>query len=367
VGEPGKVVLAVIRLYELFFAIASVLTAYIAIEDFRHERIPNKALLLLLAAGLIYQGFFLEAPFAGIQAFLYALFIGVMLWYLGMWPAGDAKLFSILFLLLPPGLYSSQSLIFDFLINSFVPVFLFMLFLILLKSRVALLKESLKYSFDPYRVTMLAVILLGFVWLVLGAVSLLSATLSVWVDFFITIIILFIAFELLMRSFGAKIELFFIGCAVLRIALDYQAIYSLGFAYKFFSMLLLFVFFRFFIIYLSFKLYTDEVPIKEIKPGMVPAESIIKKGRKFEKINILNSSLISYMSQKKEDIIHGQHFLSKKDVSKIKKLRAEKRLEFKSLLVSRVQPFAVFLLAGFVLTVFINKSFIDFLALLLAG
>ena len=176
---------------------------------------------------------------------------------------------------------------------------------------------------------------------------------------------MFIIFEFFRRFLSAKLELFFFGCAVLRVLIDYRTVYSFAFAQKFFTILFVFLFFRFFILYLAFKLYTYKVPIRKLKPGMSLAEVVIQRGDHFEKKSFLNASLIGFMTQRRENIIHSLDFLTKEDVDRIKKLRRENKIPFASILVNKVQPFAIFILLGYILTVFCQGSFMSFLVRLL--
>jgi len=324
-------------------------------------------LLVLLAVGLAYQ-LLVVSNFAGAAiTFFYAFFVAVLLWFIGIWPAGDAKMFSILFLFLPPQLYSAQSIVFDFLVNTFVPVFFFMFFVILARSKFSLLKEAVKYALDPYRLIMLGAILLGFIWFVMGAIQVLFSPFSAWSDYFLTLVLLFAVFEFFRRVLSEKFELFFVGCAVLRVLLDYSTVYSVSFIQKFSSMIFVFLFFRFFILFLAFKLYTYSVPIEELKAGMGAGELIVKKGNRFEKVSLLNPSLISFMSQRLENVVHNTNFLTEKDVKRIQRLRQQKKIPFTSMLVCKVQPFAVFILVGFVLTILAEGSFLVLVVRALKG
>jgi hypothetical protein len=316
---------------------------------------------ILLALGLVYQAFFLAHPFSGLFFFLYALFASGLLWFSGIWPAGDAKLFSALFLLLPETLYSSQSIVINFLINCFVPIFIFMFFVILAKSRFGVLKEALKYSFNFQNLFMLAIILLGFVWFLMLVPRFLSVTFSLWMDYFMTIFLMFLVFELMNAFFSAKTEFLLIALAIARVLLDYRTVYSWPFLAGFLSMVLVFVFLRFFILFLAFKLFTFKVPFKELKAGMSPAEAISRKGDHFERHEFMNPSLISILRSQKGEAIHDKNCLTEEDVKLLQALRAEKKIPFPSMLINKVQPFAVFILAGYILTVIVGSDFFVFL------
>ncbi|MFH1234303.1 MAG: prepilin peptidase [Candidatus Diapherotrites archaeon] len=351
-----------VGLFEPFFLCAILVSVFICIEDARHERIPNKLVALLLALGLIYQAFFLAHPFSGLFFFLYALFASGLLWFSGIWPAGDAKLFSVLFLLLPEALYSSQSVVLDFLINCFVPIFIFMFFVILAKSRFGVLKEALKYSFNLQTLFMLAMILLGFVWFLMIVPKFLSVTFSLWMDYFLTMVLMFLVFELMNAFFSAKTEFLLVALAAARVLLDYRTVYSWHFLASFLSMVLVFVFLRFFILFLAFKLFTFKVPFNRLKAGMSPAEAISRKGDHFERHDFMNPSLISILHSQKEEAIHNKNCLTEEDVKLLQALRVEKKIPFSGMLINKVQPFAVFILAGYILTVIAGSDFLVFIA-----
>jgi len=341
---------------------ALAISSFIVFEDIKRERIPNKLLLLLLLLGIAYHALNASNLFTVFFLTLYAVAVAFTLWFLGFWPAGDAKLFSVLFLFFPKTFYNSQVLVFDFMVNAFVPIFFFMFFIIVGKSRFSAIKDALKYTFEPYKVTMLSMILLGFVWFVSKAIQLLAQLLAFrgfTFDYFLSIALLFVVYEIFRRVLSAKLELFFFACAILRVIIDYHAIYSLSFIQHFATVILVFLFFRFFIIHLAFKLYTKSVPIEELEAGMVPGEIIVQKGDGFERISILDAGLISLIEQHKRNAIHSLDFLSEDDVEKIKKLRSEKKIPFDEMLINKVQPFAIFIVLGYALTALAGTNFLN--------
>jgi len=339
---------------EFFLPLVVAICLFVSFSDFRYVRIPNYAVLALLLLGIVFQ--FLSGPplVAFAYSVLYGLFSCLLLWFVGIWPAGDAKLFWALMFFFPPAYYLSHDLAMDLLFNSFVPIFLFMFFVILYRSKMDVLKEAIAYSLDPYKITMIAVILSGFVWFV----SQIIALAGIPENYFVYIIILFAAFELLQKFFTFKTELAFLGFAVLRMVLDFKNVYTLSFVYDFALLMGIFVFFRFFILYLAFKVYTKEVKIEDLEPGVTLAEGIKKDGKEFKKADILEMSLVGFFFKRKEKYIHGLLELSEKDVKKIKKLKEKKKLEFDSVLVNQTQPFAFFIFCGYLLTLFCRGIFL---------
>ncbi len=339
---------------EYFLPILITTGLVVSFFDFKYGKISNYAILFLIFLGIAFQ--FLSKP--SLAAFAYTIFYGLftcfLLWFVGIWPAGDAKLFWAFLFFFPTKYYLSPNLTIDFLFNAFVPIFLFMFVIILYRSKLGLLKEAIAYALDPYKITMVAVMLTGFVWLVSQAVFLAGIP----PNYFVYLIILFVAFELLRKFFTFKTELAFLALAVLRMVLDFKNVYSLSFAYNLILMMAVFVFLRFFILYLAFKTFTKQVDIKDLKAGMIPAEGISGKNEKFEKTYMLEMSLIGFFSKKKEKFIHSMTVLSERDVEKIKRLKNEKKLPFNSLAVSQTQPFALFIFLGYMITLIAKGSFL---------
>jgi Flp pilus assembly protein protease CpaA len=123
-------------------------------QDFRYGKIKNKLIVLGLIWGLGFYFLFLIwaliAPFFSqvfsqylpslppsyiFRVFLnstIALLVGYLLWYFNLWSAGDGKLFFIFSLLLPLKYYWKSALpyfpSFVLLINTFVPLLIFLIF-----------------------------------------------------------------------------------------------------------------------------------------------------------------------------------------------------------------------------------------------
>jgi len=342
---------------EFFVAPALAIGLLVSIFDFKHKKIPNYAVVALIVLGLVFQ-FFSEPPLAGFAyTIAYGFFTVFLLWFVGMWPAGDAKFFWAFLFWFPAKFYSDPSLLLDFLFNAFVPIFFFMFFFIIYKSKFALLKEAAKYSLDPYKISMISLMLIGFVWFFSRAI----AFFGVPQNYFVYLLILFAAFELLRKFFTFKTELVFLGFTILRLIFDFKNVYSLGFVQNFALMIAIFVFFRFFVLYLAFRAFAEPIAIKNLKSGMIPAEGISKKSGKYGKIKILEMSMIGFMAKKKEKFIHNTAKLSAEDIEKIKKLKKEKKLPFGVLSVNQTQAFALFIFLGYIITLVSGGRFLALL------
>jgi len=330
-----------------FYSLAGLIGTLISIEDLKFGLIKNRYVALLILIGLVSKFFYPVDIIQFAIVLFYGLVVSVFFWLLEVWPAGDAKFFWALLFFLPANLYANSGIIWGFLTNTFVPVFVVMFFVIVYKSKLRVILASLRAAFNPYTILMLFVMITGFLWFFQQVMN----VLSVKVDFLVMLIALFAVFEFFRRYCSFRNELLFIGLAVARVLINYQSVYSVNFFFNSAKFIIVFAFFRFFILKLAFLLYTEEVPIKKLKEGMSLAEGVSKKGKGFKKERLLSTSFIGLIMQKKKKFIHNIESLSTKDVQNLKKLDKDGRLPFASLLVHQVQPFAIFILTGFIITV----------------
>ena len=111
---------------EYFLPFVITIGLIVSYRDKKEGRIPNFYILILLILGLIFQILSNPNLIPLLMLLSYTFAISFLLWFLGIWPAGDAKLFFSLFLFFPSNLLNS-SLILDYLVNIFVPIFFFFL------------------------------------------------------------------------------------------------------------------------------------------------------------------------------------------------------------------------------------------------
>lgn len=346
--------------------------AIISYYDWKRGIIRNKLLLVLLLIGILYYSYNFSFITSNTSPFLWNIFwavcIGIFLWFIDIWPSGDAKLFILLSILLPTGiLLTSRFPTRDFLINSFVPLFVVYLFIIFIKTSKKEIKDALKFAFSPYRIFLVFLVILGFLWFIMKGFSLIG----VQPNIFIFVIMLFFIMEFVNRFLTFKLEIFYIVLAVVRLLIDFKNVYTIGFAFEFLSILFVYLFFRFFVLKLAFHLNTQAVKIKDLEPGMRSAEGILKKqeGKKtmYEKIKLFHFDYIDFLFQKRKKFIHSvsDEGLTQEDIEKIKKMRKEGELPFDEILVYKTIPFAIFLLLGFIITVLINGNFINALKMMI--
>ena len=111
-----------------------VLTSY---EDIKLGKIKNKYLLIAAGIGFVIQCFLILFEIITVKYLLISiiytiisLIVGFVLWYYGIWNAGDAKLLTILVFLTPPTIYknvTTQLPFIDLFLNSLIPIFIYLL------------------------------------------------------------------------------------------------------------------------------------------------------------------------------------------------------------------------------------------------
>lgn len=355
----------------IMISVIGLITIY---TDLKWRVIKNKVVLLgLISAPFIHIYSILENPSLAplipflAQNVLFSIFIAVLLWYTHIWPAGDAKLFIAYSSLLPLDVFAvtKSFLSFDFLINTFVPIFFLMFGMLLLRSKKSDIKKSLKKAFDPYTLSLSTIVIIGFLWAILEFMEMLGVP----QNYLIQMVMLFLIIEVFNKIIRFNMEYLYVVFAVIRILIDYRGVFSFDFAYYLITLLLLFISFRYFVVDLAFRSYTRRKHVKELRVGDCLAEGIIKKDDgKYDKEEITQYNIIQILKDRKEKkYIHGTSFsgLSENEVAKIKKLHKEGKLNFEIVSVHTITPFALFLFLGVLMTSLFGTNFVLFLRNLL--
>jgi Flp pilus assembly protein protease CpaA len=129
-------------LFEILGIVIVLMTClYVSYTDTKFRKIGNLYTYGLVAFGLICQGVFVYLGITTIPQVIWLLLGGLtiafLMYYLGIWPPGDSKLFWGVSVALPPTLYSPglwRYPPFILAVNTFVPYFLVMMIVILLKT-----------------------------------------------------------------------------------------------------------------------------------------------------------------------------------------------------------------------------------------
>jgi Flp pilus assembly protein protease CpaA len=348
-----------------------IITTY---TDLKKRLIENRVILAgLLAAPLLHLYTILQNP--ALTALLpymfynmaFSIFAGVLLWYINMWPAGDAKLFIAYSFLLPIEIYqiTQYFISFDFLINTFVPIFMVMLFFLLLRSKKSDMKNSIKFALNSYTVLLSIIVIVGFLWFFFEFLSLLGFGLAQ--NYLISMVVLFLIIEIFTKIAPFNLEYLYLFLALVRLFLDYRNVLTLNYMYYMFTLLFSFLIVRFFVIDLGFKGYTIKKRVEDLEPGMCLAEGIREKkigdNVEYEKERLAPFEITQALKDRTKNFIHNTSFdgLTKEDVKKIKKLREEGKINFSDILIHTITPFALFLFLGILMTVLLKTNFVTYI------
>jgi len=342
-------------MFTLYIVLVLIFGFIICYDDLKHGLIKNKYILIILTIFIFHfitnLNNLLNINF--LIYLLWTLFIGFFMYMIDLWSAGDSKFFISLSLFLPSGLISLKISL-DFLINSFVPFFFGFVIILLIKSKKDEIKKQFKSAFSLYNIFIVSSMYLGFVWFLILPLRLIGLPINI----FTVIIFLFIVLEGSKKITSVNMEYFYVILVLIRVILDYRNIFNFTFLVRYVSILLVFLFFRFFIIKLAFKSNVEKIKIENLKPGMEIAEGIRKRGNKYEKIKLLQISLYDFLLQKKEKFIHSK-ILTENDVKKMRKMRKEGEIPFNNLLIHKPILFALFLYTGFIITLILRSDFIS--------
>lgn len=336
-----------------------ILTTY---TDLKEGKIKNKhiimalaysfitySILIFLSLGTIRAGYFIELL---IMCFL-SLIIGFIVWYAGLWTAGDAKLFLAYSSLVPLSVYKYGHIPYfdstNILINTFIPIFLFLFIILLFRTELKQKLFFLKKAFMPKPILEVAIFLFAFGWLI----KVLFYFIKLPSNYFLVIFVLFLLMTFLEKLTSLNPLKLTIIIGVLRLIFDYHSIFSLTFLTEFLSLLLAFVLLRFFILHIGFYFLTKEMDIKLLKPRMVPAEAVYEEKGRYKKEELIFYSLFSYMEEqtRKRKYLIGptSEGLTEENVIKLKRL--EKKLGFEHIRIQQTTPFAPYMFFGALLTI----------------
>jgi len=329
--------------------------------DLKEGKIKNKYIIMALAYSFIIYliliilnrstvraGYFIEL----LIMCMLSLVLGFIIWYAGLWTAGDAKLFLAYSSLVPLSVYKYGHIQYfdstNILINTFIPVFLFLFATLLFKTNLEQKIFFLKKACNPKRILELAVFLFAFSWLI----KILFQFVKIPLNYFLIVFILFLIMVFLEKLTSLSPLKLTIVIGFLRLLTD-SSIFSLTFLTEFLFLLITFILLRFFILNMGFYMFTKEMDVKLLEPGMVPAEALYEEDGEYKKEKLIFYSLFSYLegqTKKKKYLIEPtSEGLTEENVMKLKRL--EKKLGFEHIKIQQTTPFAPYMFFGTLLTI----------------
>jgi hypothetical protein len=296
----------------------------------------------------------------------FAVAVGFGLWYSGIWTAGDGKLFIAYSALIPLSVYSfgyqKYFPSFNLLINIFIPALIILLAAMLFKIKLKHVKEVskslLKEFFQIKQILNSAAYLFAISWLI----QLLLSFAGMGKNYILSYALTLIFFSSMQKKLGKKILYIMLAVSVLRLVFDRTILswqFTLNFVLLMFAWSLLRSFLTGSIAKLGTEIFTKDVNVSKLAPGMVLCETIAKlevskkdisdvkkissqiiksKGQYYVKMPKSAFALNSFIGEEPEGVTKAQ-------ILKIKKLGVKK------IRVSQTLPFAPFMFLGAILTI----------------
>lgn len=357
-----------------------IVTSY---EDIKHGKIRNKWVVLALVYAFITHSILIiyfysttginqHYLFELLTNFLFVIAVGFGAWYLSIWTAGDGKLFIAFSALIPFSVYKVgyQEWVpsFTLLINIFIPALLIMTVFMLLKLRIEyikkVLKSFLKEFFQPKQLLNSIIFLFAIFWLI----QLFLSSIGLY-NYILRLVLTMIIFSIVQKKLGNKALYVMLIVSLLRFVVD-KSVYSFSFLVDFLILVFIWKLFRSFlsgsISKLGQEVFTKNVKVDKLKPGMILSEIIQKKEKLTKKgldalKKIPDTEIIKckqfYYIKKPKAVMDLDNFigeeaegLTREQINKIK------RLGIKKIRVSQTIPFAPFIFLGVILTIIANGN-----------
>lgn len=344
---------------EIFFLVVLMgVGGRILYEDFRIGRIRNNLILILIGAGIFlnyYAGTFANQLLPYLINICFGILAGLIIWLAGLWSAADAKLYISLVVLFPviwfrpsPGYFPG----FAILLNSTVPLFLFLTAQVLVQSNWReKIQAATKISKLPFLLNIFAVST--------GAIllrSLMADFFKIKLDYFLTLP-LFLGIFWSAGKLKIKIIYLFISIIIFSFIFFPQLIGLRFFLTVFiFSSLILFTFW---IISLSQPRLTQEVKIVELKEGMILGEMILIKNQRLVKQPLAFLTFLTSLAQRirsKPIFGYNPDGLKISEIKELQEMEKAGRLEFETIRIAKTLPFAPALFSGILITYFLKGS-----------
>jgi len=341
-----------------FILLIGLLTSY---EDVKKNRISNRYIALAVIIAFltnVVDSFLEPAPAETKSLYLQttllnasvSFFVGMLLWKMQVWRAGDGKLFFAYSFLLPVSAYYYGFIplfpSFAILINSLTPIFIILCLNVWVATSSSEKFEILKRTANLKSILYMLLSLISLQWMISIAFKYLS--LDVASSSYLSMLLLL----LLSNSFQEMLYEISPPLVLLRLLLDSQFL-----SYAFLTQLLLpFLVFAIalaFITNLASFRFNERVKIAHLKPNMCCVERVARKGGFYVRV-----------ATAKKPLKLNYDGLTVDDIKKLKQMSREGKLKFDELVVKQTIPFAPFLFLGVLLTIILKGDVITYIKLL---
>ena len=270
----------------VFFAVLSC-GLYTSYTDFRYGKIANIYTAFLIGFGIISQALFISEGNITWMHSCVTLFGGLgisfVMFYTGIWAAGDAKLFWGISLLLPPSAFSStpetQFYPLILMVNIFLLFLVYIVLISLLKTTFQQQRTLIAKSFTPQMKQFPQRLLRVLSYIGVGGLAFyIPSRMGVELDLAIRITLfmaIIFAFNKVVEKYIPQkyVILFHVPFLPLALFLAIPSLIQLGTFIVF-----IFVIPWFLIMFNAVirTLFTEEIPVENLLPNMIPAERIVK-------------------------------------------------------------------------------------------
>lgn len=346
-------------LYFLLVILAlGIITSY---DDITKGKIKNKYIVSALGLGILIHIILFsigisdlsEIIIAGIYLFA-ALALGVVLWLLGYWSAGDAKLYTAFAMLIPPETYhlvTTPLPVIDLVINTILPIFIYLVAVVLIRSsfkeKTAVVKQALK----PSKILNILLVIFSISWLS----GYLFSYMSMPPNYLLTLLFIMVAYRIISAIIKEYTTHFLVVTGIIRVFLNKDYIISIPFIKSFLLITAGFIIVMVFISGMG-KLYYDSVNIYRLRPGMQLLQAVLKNGISLD---------IDEAEPRRMLFKQGLRGLTEYDVNMIKNAHRKGKLHFNELKVQQTIPFAPFMFLGTMMTIICQGNVILFVKALI--
>lgn len=343
----------------LIVSMITILGVVVSYEDIRFGKIRNTFIIMgFISSIIIYSSLY----FMGIVQFNHLIFrilivlsvlcIGILLWLLGMWSPGDAKLVTMVSSLIPLNIDKPIfSISMNLILYPILLAFVYSIFSLFIKSDKKQKSNAIKAIFSIKRIMLYLLYVLSFGWLL----KLILNYVGISSNYFllsIGLIILSKLNSLLIEKYGKKFNLSEMHTLIVFFILQLFFSFKEYLSFVFWKDILLITFLlyclRTFMYELS-NIYIINIPIKNLKEGMIPAEILFADGTKKP---IGNYGLSNIKFSNDETIFEAKlSGFTKKDIITLKSF-AKKHKSIKKIMIQQSMWFAPFIFLGALITLF---------------
>lgn len=344
---------------ELFLLIAVfTISGYTAYTDTMSRKISNLCTYGLVLAGALSQAIFVYLGLLTLPQCLWlilgGLAIAFLLFTLGIWSPGDAKLFWAVSVALPPTLLTEARwnyAPFIILVNTFIPYFCAVTAVILCHTSAQQKLQTLRSILAPGFLLRYALSLLAF-----GSVALLvTRWLPIRLDYFGSIFLFILLYSLFDRVVTKRWQPFVLA------PIAFVSLILVGKALPNYLMLLaitglLFLVLRFFLASLGDYLFVREIAVQDLRQGHVPAHIIVRDSTgRYRPHEVAFTSFVALAARPRDTEVvmeMAPQGLSASQVTELRQLAdAGQFANFDNKVkVQTTMPFAPLILLGVILT-----------------